>query len=154
MLLKKKLAAVGVGVVVVVGLSSTPASATPSSSAFQDRSSPAKCLDFRADFGPYVTTCNYDSYQVWYWDNAIAHTALRQRATKLCLTLRNGQPTMKPCAAADQAALWAVDDTSTAGALIKNKVSGRCLARMENDRVNATTCTGGASQRWDVINGL
>lgn len=153
-MLLRKLAAVGVGVVVAVGLGGAPASAVASSSAFQDRSSSAKCLDFRADLGPYVTTCNYDDYQVWYWDNAIAHTALRQRASKPCLTLRNGQPTMKSCAAADQAALWAIDDTSAAGALIKNKVSGTCLARTANDRVNATTCTGGASQRWDVINGL
>lgn len=103
-------------------------------SAFQDRSASPKCRDFRADFGPYVTTYNYDAYQDWYWDNAIAHTALRQRATKLCLTLRNGQPTMKPCSAADQAALWAIDDTSTAGALIKDKVSGTCRARRSNDR--------------------
>ncbi|MCX4780366.1 RICIN domain-containing protein [Streptomyces sp. NBC_01264] len=73
---------------------------------------------------------------------------------RLCLTLRNGQPTMKACSAADQAALWAIDDTSTAGALIKNKVSHTCLARTANDRVNAATCTGGPSQRWDVINGL
>lgn len=150
----RKLAAVGVGVVVAVGLSGAPASAAPSSSAFQDRSVPEKCLDFRADFGPYVTKCNYDAYQVWYWDNEIAYTAMRQRATKLCLTLRNGQPTMKACSAADQAALWAIDDTSTAGALIKNKVSHTCLARTTNDRVNAATCAGGPSQRWDVINGL
>jgi hypothetical protein len=149
-MLRKKLTAVGVGVVVAVGLNGAPASAVASSSAFQDPSSSPKCLDFRADIGPYVTRCNYDEYQVWYWDNAIAHTALRQRATKLCLTLRNGQPTMKPCAAADQAALWAIDATSQ----IKNKVSGTCLARMTNDRVNATTCTGGTSQRWDIINGL
>ncbi|MFJ7266319.1 RICIN domain-containing protein [Streptomyces sp. NPDC099050] len=150
----RKLAAVGVGVVVAVGLSGAPASAAPSSSAFQDRSATPKCLDFRADFGPYVTRCNYDAYQVGYWDdNAIAHTALRQRATELCLTLRNGQPAMKACSAADRAALWAVDDTSTAGALIKNEVSGTCLARTTTDRVNAATCTGGPSQWWDVING-
>ncbi|MGW5849941.1 hypothetical protein ACWFQ8_18645 [Streptomyces sp. NPDC055254] len=73
--------------------------------------------------------------------------------TKLCLTLRDGQPTMESCAAADRAALWAIADTSAVGALIKNKVGGTSLARMA-DRVSATTFSRDASRRRDVINGL
>lgn len=148
-MLLKKLAAVGATVVVAAGLSAVPASAAPVTGALinaaGDVNNPS-CLDFRADRGPYVTTCNGGDYQRWYWNNNIAHTALRQAATRLCLTVRNGQPTMKPCAATDQAALWAIDRFGLR--TIKNKVSGQCLARPPNDNLYMATCTGGASQRW------
>lgn len=104
------------------------------------------CLDFRADYGPYVFNCNHTSYQRWYWNDDYEYTALRQKATGLCLTLRNGQLTMKPCSAADDAAMWQIDETEPR--LIRNRVSRKCLARTPNDRVSTATCTGGDSQRW------
>lgn len=64
--------------------------------------------------------------------------------------LRNSRLTMKPCAA-DPAAFWNVTD-SPSGALIKNAVSHRCLARTAtvNSIVSTPTCTGGSSRRWFI----
>lgn len=56
--------------------------------------------------------------------------------------------TMKPCAAADQAVQWQIDETEPV--LIRNSVSHKCLARMANDRVSTAPCTGGKSQRWTL----
>ncbi|GAB7035750.1 RICIN domain-containing protein [Streptomyces sp. NPDC021749] len=147
-MLLKRLAAVGTGVVLMVGLSSTPASATPRTTGFRNQSTGKPCLDFRADYGPYVFYCNRTAYQRWHWDDDYEYTALRQVATGLCLTLRNNRLTMKPCAAADKAALWQIDETDPR--LIRNGVSHRCLARMANDRVSTARCTGGKSQRWKL----
>ncbi|UXY31966.1 RICIN domain-containing protein [Streptomyces sp. HUAS TT20] len=146
----KRLAAVGAVVGLAVGLSSTPASAAPVTTAFQNSAGSKACLDFRADYGPYVFSCNLGAYQKWHWDNDYEYTALRQVATKLCLTLRNDQLTMKPCAAADKAALWQISSSTTAGRTIQNSVSHKCLARTANDRVSTAVCTGGTSQRWIV----
>ncbi|SDO90277.1 Ricin-type beta-trefoil lectin domain-containing protein [Streptomyces sp. cf386] len=144
----KRLAVTVAAVGMTIGLNVTPASAAASTSAFEGMPDTGNCLDFRADFGPYVTDCNYGDYQSWYWDNGIAYTALRQKATGLCLTARNGLIAMKECQAADDAAYWSVQKNDTVGALIKNSVTGTCLARNANDRVQLSTCTGGPSQRW------
>ncbi|MFI6730531.1 RICIN domain-containing protein [Streptomyces sp. R-74717] len=150
-MLLRRLATTGAVIGLAVGLSNTPASAVPRSSVFVNQAQPVKCLDFRADYGPYTFGCNYGDYQTWYWNDDYEYTALRQKATGLCLTLRNGQLTMKPCAAADQAAFWNVTN-SPSGALIKNAVSHKCLARTAtvNDLVSTATCTGGSSQRWFI----
>ncbi|MGR4850636.1 RICIN domain-containing protein [Streptomyces sp. LARHCF252] len=145
-----RLAAVGAVVGLALGLSSAPASAAPRTSAFENQAPAGACLDFRADYGPYVFNCNGTDYQKWHWNDEIRLTVLRQVATKLCLTLRNGELTMKPCAAADEAALWSVDTSSPGGALIQNSVTHKCLARGTNDRVSTALCTGGPSQRWLV----
>ncbi|MEU9056675.1 ricin-type beta-trefoil lectin domain protein [Streptomyces sp. NPDC048384] len=70
---------------------------------------------------------------------------MRQVATRLCLTVPNDQPVMKPCAAADRAAYWRVDSRM---GQIKINLTKKCLARMTNDRVNTAACTGGDSQLW------
>ncbi|MCX4538145.1 RICIN domain-containing protein (plasmid) [Streptomyces sp. NBC_00841] len=145
-MLKKRLAAVGAVVGLTVGLGSTPASAEPVITSFANYAGAMACLDFRADYGPYVFGCNHTDYQMWYWAEGDEYTALRQKATKLCLTVRNDQPTMKPCAAADQAAVWQISSSNPR--LIQNSATHKCLARMANDRLNTTTCTGGESQRW------
>ncbi|WP_030797281.1 RICIN domain-containing protein [Streptomyces sp. NRRL S-337] len=147
-MLLKRLAAVGAGIALVVGLSSTPANAIPRTTGFRNQATDKPCLDFRADYGPYVFNCNRTDYQRWHWDDDYEYTALRQVATKLCLTLRNDRLTMKPCAAADQAAQWQIDETEPV--LIRNSVSHKCLARMANDRVSTAPCTGGKSQRWTL----
>ncbi|WP_273634089.1 RICIN domain-containing protein [Streptomyces muensis] len=145
----RKLAAVGAVVGLAVGLSSTPASAIPQRTSFENQAPEGSCLDFRADYGPYVFGCNGTTYQQWYWDDDYEVTALRQRATGLCLTLRNGQLTMKNCLADDAAAMWFIDTSShSAGATITNYVSRKCLARTANNLVTTATCTGGNSQRW------
>ncbi|MFF8952550.1 ricin-type beta-trefoil lectin domain protein [Streptomyces sp. NPDC014940] len=143
-----RLAAAGAGAVLAVSLSGTPANAAPVLSNFVNQATDRPCLDFRADYGPYVFNCNGTSYQRWYWNDDVEYTALRQQATRLCLTLRNDQLTMKPCSAADDAALWQIDETKPA--LIRNMVSRKCLARAANDRVSTATCTGGPSQRWSL----
>ncbi|MFB8273514.1 RICIN domain-containing protein [Streptomyces sp. NPDC055955] len=151
MMLWRRLATLGAVIGLAVGLGSTPASAAPGISTFENKAAPARnCLDFRADYGPYVFGCNFTSYQKWYWNDEFEYTALRQKATGLCLVSRNGQATMKPCSAADDAALWTITPNEVDGATIKNAVSHKCLARMANDRVNTTTCTGGKSQRWQI----
>jgi hypothetical protein len=147
-MLLKRLAAVGASVALAVGLSSAPASAIPRTTGFKNQATDKPCLDFRADYGPYVFNCNSTDYQRWHWNDDYEYTPLRQVATKLCLTLRNDQLTMKPCAAADAAALWTIDETEPA--LIRNGVSHKCLARMANDRVSTAPCTGGNSQRWTL----
>ncbi|KOV71847.1 hypothetical protein ADL00_06960 [Streptomyces sp. AS58] len=99
-------------------------------------------MDFRADLGSYVLECNYSTCQEWYWNDEYGYKALRQKATGLCLVSRNGRATMKPCAAADDAALWLFDDSpGEAGTTIRNAAGNKCLARMANDLVNTTTCT-------------
>lgn len=147
----RRLATIGAVIGLAVGLSGTSANATPRNSSFQNRAEPSwRCLDFRADYGPYVFGCNHTTYQQWYWNDDLEYKALRQKATGLCLVSRNGQATMKPCNAADDAALWLFDDESSSAVMIRNAVSNLCLARMANDRVNTTKCTGGPSQRWTV----
>lgn len=145
----KKLAVLVAAAGMMTGLNAPPASAAAARSAFEAMPSTSKCLDYRADFGPYVTGCNWGGYQTWYWDDGISYTALRQKATGLCLTARNGLIAMKPCLADDSAAYWSVD-VDLEGALIKNSVTHTCLARNTNDRVQLSTCTGGPSQRWGV----
>ncbi|MFI9772428.1 ricin-type beta-trefoil lectin domain protein [Streptomyces sp. NPDC052415] len=56
----------------------------------------------------YVTGCNGGYYQKWYYDPSVM-TALRQRATDLCLTVRSGQPVMRSCSASASAAFWHVE---------------------------------------------
>jgi hypothetical protein len=145
----KRLAVVAAVVGLAVGFGSPPASATAVTNRFQNYAGSQACLDFRADYGLYVFGCNYSDYQKWHWDNDLEYTALRQKATGLCLTVRNDQPTMKPCLAADQAAYWQVgSDYPYGGRLIQNSVTHKCLARMANNLINTATCTGGESQRW------
>ncbi|MFF2204870.1 ricin-type beta-trefoil lectin domain protein [Streptomyces sp. NPDC058145] len=84
------------------------------------------------------------------WSRTPDVTALRQVATRLCLTLRNKQVTMKPCAAADKAALWSAIETPN-GTQLVNSVSGTCLARLANDNAYVTRCTFGDAQRWLVL---
>ncbi|MEU8757475.1 ricin-type beta-trefoil lectin domain protein [Streptomyces chartreusis] len=109
------------------------------------------CLDYNADWGVWTFRCNGGDYQKWHWNDDYEYTALRQVATKLCLTLRNGQVAMKPCAAADQAAQWQITDyAAPGGRTIQNSVNHQCLARMTNNLVNTAPCTGGPSQRWQA----
>jgi hypothetical protein len=144
-----KLVAVVVGVVLATGLSSAPANAVPTTTLFENQAPGGWCLDYRADYGPYVFGCNNGDYQRWHWDDDVEVTALRQVATRLCLTLRNDQLTMKPCAAADTAATWFITNwSSSSGALIQNYVSRKCLARNSQNLVTTAPCTGGPSQRW------
>ncbi|MFD5575014.1 hypothetical protein [Streptomyces cadmiisoli] len=35
-----------------------------------------RCLDFRADLGPYVVECNYSTCQEWYWNDEYECKAL------------------------------------------------------------------------------
>lgn len=135
-----------------IGLNVPSASAEATRTAFEGMPYTNKCLDYRADFGPYVTDCNYGGYQTWYWDYSITYTALRQKATGLCLTARSGLIAMKPCLADDEAAYWSVQGDSLLGYLIKNSVTRTCVARNTSDRVHLSTCTGGPSQRWSPRN--
>jgi hypothetical protein len=139
-------------IVAAVGITIGPnvpsASAETARTSFEAMPYTNQCLDYRADFGPYVTDCNKGAYQTWYWDYSITYTALRQKATGLCLTARNGLIAMKPCLADDEAAYWSVQGDSISGRLIKNSVTNTCLARNTSDRVRLSTCTGGPSQRW------
>lgn len=144
----KKLAVIGAAAGMMIGLNAPPASAAAARGMFEAMPSTWKCLDYRADYGPYVTTCNWGAYQTWYWDDELTYTALRQKATGLCLTARNGLIAMKPCLADDLAAYWSVDYDVDLGALVKNSVTKTCLARNTADRVQLSTCTGGPSQRW------
>jgi hypothetical protein len=145
----KRLAVIVAAVGVTIGLNVTPASARTYVSAFESVDT-QKCLDYRSDWGyPYLTDCNWGNYQRWYWTSGITYTALRQQATGLCLTARNGRSEMKPCRADDAAAYWSVQD-SPAGMLIKNSVTKTCLARDQYDWAKLTTCTGGPSQRWTM----
>lgn len=147
----KRLAVIVAAVGMMVGLNVPSANAAPARSMFEGMPSTWKCLDFRADpgFGVYVTGCNWGGYQTWYWDDGLDYTALRQKATGLCLTARSGLIAMKPCLADDRAAYWSVQ-VDAEGALIKNSVTHTCVARNTSDRVQLSTCTGGPSQRWGV----
>lgn len=145
----KKLAVIVAAAGMMMGLNAPPASAAAARSAFEGMPNTYKCLDYRADVGPYVTDCNFGGYQTWYWDDGRNYTALRQKATGLCLTARNGLIAMKPCLADDAAAYWSVQ-VGAEGALIKNSATQTCLARNTLDRVQLSTCTGGTSQRWAV----
>ncbi|KJK38264.1 hypothetical protein UK15_18650 [Streptomyces variegatus] len=151
-MLLKRLAVVGAAVGLAVSLNTTPAGAIPRSTFFESAMPDRLCLDYRADYGPYAFGCNKTAYQWWYWDDDYEVTALRQKATRLCLTLRNGVLTMKPCNADDDAAMWFVSSDPGAGSTIMNAVSRKCLARMPYDGkkhpVSTSTCTGGPSQRW------
>jgi hypothetical protein len=146
----QRLAVIAAVAGMAIGLNATSASAAAARSTFEGMPYSGKCLDYRADYGPYVFGCNNGDYQTWYWDDSIAYTALRQKATGSCLTARNGLIAMKPCLADDAAAYWSVQKNDTLGALIKNSVTGTCLARNTNDRVQLSTCTGGPSQRWSI----
>ncbi|WP_030186681.1 RICIN domain-containing protein [Streptomyces sp. NRRL S-813] len=134
-----------------IGLNVPSANAAATRSAFQATPYTAGCLDYNADYGPYVIQCNWGDYQTWYNDDALAYTALRQKATGLCLTARNGLLAMKPCLADDPAAYWRVTKDNWLVAQIKNSVTGTCLARNKFNRVQLSVCTGGDSQRWSVI---
>lgn len=110
-----------------------------------------KCLDFRADVGPYVTDCNWGDYQQWYWNGTSQFTAFRQKATRLCLTLRSTGLTMKPCAADDLQQQWRLGeyDPLNGFAIYHRTFQGQCLARQANNHVGvAASCTQGPSQRW------
>ncbi|MGA5194509.1 RICIN domain-containing protein [Streptomyces exfoliatus] len=145
----KKLAVIGAAAGMMIGLNAPPASAAGARGMFEAMPSTWKCLDYRADYGPYVTTCNGGSYQTWDWaDDYGVWTSVRQEATGLCLTARNGLIAMKPCLGGDLAAFWSIDNDYYLGALIKNTVTKTCLARNTADRVQLSTCTGGPSQRW------
>jgi hypothetical protein len=115
---------------------------------FGNFAGPKACLDYRSDWGVYVTTCNSGYYQAWNYDPDVPKTALRQRATGLCLTVRSGQPAMRACNASDPAAFWHVTDGSTGLAIRNDYYPSKCLGRMTNDRVNLPTCSSGESQRW------
>lgn len=147
-MLWKKMAVIVATVGIAVGLNVPSASAVAVRTVFEGMPDTDKCLDYRADFGPYVTGCNYGGYQTWYWDNATASTALRQKGTGLCLTARNGLIAMKPCLADDAAAYWYVAMEGGSGLMMKNVVTQTCVARNTLDRVQLSTCTGGPSQRW------
>jgi hypothetical protein len=136
-----------------IGLTTvTPANAAAARTAFAAMPEKLdKCLDYRADTGPYITKCNFGDYQAWYWDDGIAYTALHQKATGLCLTARNGLLAMKPCLANDAAAFWRVQQGVDGVSVIKNSVTGTCLARNLSDLVQLSTCTGGDSQQWEIV---
>ncbi|MGW6145756.1 hypothetical protein, partial [Streptomyces sp. NPDC055140] len=80
------------------------------------------CLDFRADYGPYVTRCNEGAYQTWLMNDTIGQLSeMRQNVgDRLCLVVRNGQATMKPCSSSDPAALWNAYFTTAGFELINN----------------------------------
>ncbi len=117
-----------------------------------------ECLDFRADpeYGVYTTGCNEGAYQTWTMATLPeTATAMRQNAgSRLCLVARSGQPTMKPCLAGDQAALWTVHDLgpSTTGYQIINKATGTCLIAGSGaiHHVSLGACAGGGSRQWIV----
>ena len=147
-----RLAAVGTGMVLAAGLTSTPASAAPVTTRFENQVAPLKCLDYYAARGIYLTSCNSGDFQEWIWNNdPDSVTALRQVASRLCLTLRNDQLAMKPCAAADEAARWFITSSTPGGRMIQNTVSGKCLARMGDEFVSTAACIGGPSQRWKIL---
>ncbi|MFG2603201.1 ricin-type beta-trefoil lectin domain protein [Streptomyces sp. NPDC048514] len=145
-MLSKWLAAV-VASGIALALSCTPANAAATAGSFGNFAGPKACLDYRSDYGVYVTTCNYGYYQEWYYDPEVPKTALRQRATGLCLTVRSGQPAMRSCSASDPAAFWHVESSTTL-AIRNDYYPFSCLGRMKNDRVNLPSCSGGDSQRW------
>ncbi|MDQ0605496.1 hypothetical protein QF037_009929 [Streptomyces canus] len=148
-MLWKKMAVIAATVGIAIGLNVPSASAVSVRTVFKGMPDTNKCLDYRADFGPYVTGCNYGGYQTWYWDTGTAFTALRQKGTGLCLTARNGLIAMKPCSADDTAAYWKMEGDSSL--MIKNVVTLTCVARNTLDRVQLSTCTGGPSQRWAAL---
>lgn len=149
----KRLAVIVAAAAMMTGLNVPSATAAAARSAFEGVPRTNKCLDYRSDpgFGVYLTDCNGGGYQTWYWDDALDYTALRQKATGLCLTVRSGLLAMKPCLAGDKAAYWSVQ-LYAEGAMILNKATETCLARNTLDRVQLSFCTGGTSQRWTVRN--
>jgi hypothetical protein len=150
--LMKKVAAVGAAVVLGWGLSTAPANASSNYTHLQNAAT-LDCLDFRADYGPYATTCNEGPYQTWLVNSAIGElSALRQNVgDRLCLVARNGQATMKPCSSSDPAALWKFYPTVAGNQLINN-VTKTCLAAGSGaiSHVTLVKCTGGNSQQWNA----
>jgi Ricin-type beta-trefoil lectin domain len=146
----QRLAVIAAAVGMAIGLNITPANAAAARSAFEGMKDTRKCLDYRADYGPYVLGCNWGDYQTWYWDDSNAYTALRNKATGVCLTARNGLLAAKPCLADDAAAYWRVTKNDVSVAQIKNSVTGTCLARNNLDRAQLSDCTGGDSQQWRI----
>ncbi|MDQ0904207.1 hypothetical protein QFZ22_000192 [Streptomyces canus] len=130
----------------VWALSCTPANATAVAGSWGVYAGPKACLDYRADWGVYVTGCNGSTYQTWYFDPDVPKTALRQRASGLCLTVRSGGPVMRACNASDPAAFWHVAGPNLA--INNDYYPFNCLGRQTNDRVNLAICTGGESQVW------
>ncbi|MET7996786.1 RICIN domain-containing protein [Amycolatopsis sp. NPDC005232] len=144
----KKLAAVCAAAVLALGLSAAPASATAVEWTWRNQATD-HCLDFRADVGPYATDCNNGNYQLWIMTPGDDPTAMRQVATRLCLTVRNTVLTMKPCLAADQAALWRpVPTTGPFYQLVSYVNPLNCVGEGPDRRVKLVTCTGGPSQQW------
>ena len=144
-----KLAAVGATALLALGLGMTPANAAQ----YMHLQNVAthECLDFRADFGPYVTGCNEGAFQTWIMTLGIAATAMRQQATQLCLVARNGQPVMRDCLAGDDAALWEMISTPV-GSEVRNKVTRTCLVAGSGSihHVSLGECTGGDSRQWTL----
>jgi hypothetical protein len=139
-------------VVLSLGLLSTPAQAAGTTTRFQNQVG-GVCLDFRADYGPYVTGCNTGDYQKWSWTTGAGFmTPLRQVATRLCLGLRYGQLKMLQCVAGDQEQGWYVRYTAGSSIpIIVNAYNDKCLAQGAERRVSVATCTGGNSQRWKIV---
>ncbi|MFJ6121650.1 RICIN domain-containing protein [Streptomyces sp. NPDC092129] len=154
----KKTAALGAATLLCWALGTAQASATSSYRHLRNVGAVGECLDFRADpeYGVYTTGCNEGAYQTWTMATLPeTATALRQNAgSRLCLVARSGQPTMKPCLAGDQAALWTVHDLgpSTTGYQIINKATGTCLIAGSGaiHHVSLGACAGGGSRQWIV----
>jgi hypothetical protein len=112
-----------------------------------------RCLDYRADYGPYTTDCNESGYQTWLINKETFQlSALRQNAgDRLCLVARNGAATMRPCLSSDPAALWVLGPT-TVGFQLRNNVTDTCLGEGQDAKhlVKLVPCTGGNSQQWEL----
>ncbi|MET7912534.1 RICIN domain-containing protein [Streptomyces avermitilis] len=136
--------------VLACGLSTTSADAASEYVHFKNVAT-GRCLDYRADYGPYATDCNGGGYQTWLVNSAAFElSAMRQNAgDRLCLVARNGVATMKPCLSTDPAALWFFGPTAAGFELI-NHVTGTCLGEGATARhaVKLVACSGGNSQLW------
>ncbi|MCY0943826.1 RICIN domain-containing protein [Streptomyces antarcticus] len=149
-MLAKSLVALGGAAVLALGVLSTPANAVVVHSRFQNQVGNL-CLDYRADWGPYVTGCNDGPYQKWWYNrDAGPNTALAQDATSKCLGVTNGRTTMSKCRGTAQQ--WTLRYTSGSGIpMIVNVATRQCLAQGGNKAVVVAPCTGGNSQRWEVL---
>ncbi|OIV39343.1 hypothetical protein BIV57_00405 [Mangrovactinospora gilvigrisea] len=149
----KKLAALGAAVAVAWALATAPANAASMTYRhLENYANTNECLDYRADYGPYTTTCNQGPYQTWLMatDPETAGELRQNVGNRLCLVARNGVPVMRTCVAGDKAALWTLHSVVGLGYQLVNKSTGTCLVAGSGSihHVSLGVCSTGAARQW------
>lgn len=152
-MLKRKTfqAALPVLTVLILVLGTTPASAVAVETSFRNYAA-GQCLDYRADWGVYVTGCNGGNYQKWRWNTHNAPTPIRQIATGKCLMLLYSIVTLETCNDGEPLQWWWVQPNG-AGQIpfIKSDYNGRCVEWVGGRTVGPERCeSGNGSQRWRI----